>query len=382
VPIIRVRRTPAPSDVGWPETTLATLRAGMTYLRPPTIPPGMALGNVVAVHCADVATSARFRLEVRDDEVQFRARMIADIRDGLTARPRRLPPKYFYDEVGCRLFERITELPEYYLTRAERSILETIAGPLLARLRPRDLVELGPGSCEKARLLLDALPPGDSLRYVAVDVGREGLTQAATRLADEYPSIEVHALVADFEHHLVHVPPPSGRRLVLFLGSTIGNLDPLARHDFLGELRGLLGPDGRLLLGVDLVKDRRTLEAAYDDPAGVTAAFNRNVLRHVNHLVDGDFVPEHYRHHAFYNVEASRIEMHLVAQHWQHVELRGLPLALDLAEGDDIWTENSYKFTREGTEAELAGAGLGLEQWCTDAEQRFGLVLCRPLSGG
>jgi L-histidine N-alpha-methyltransferase len=342
----------------------------------------MAPGNVVAVHCAVVTTSARFRLDVRDDEAQFRARMIADIHEGLTAHPRRLPPKYFYDEVGGRLFERITELPEYYLTRAERSILESIATPLLARLRPRDLVELGPGSCEKARLLLDALPPGNGLRYVAVDVGRDGLTQAATRLADEYPSIAVHALVADFERHLGHVPPPSGRRLVLFLGSTIGNLDPPARQEFLAELRGLLGPDGRLLLGIDLVKDRPTLEAAYDDPAGVTAEFNRNVLRHVNRLVDGDFVPEHFRHHAFYSAEASRIEMHLVAARRQRVQLRALPLALDFDEGDDIWTENSYKFTREGTEAELAGAGLGLEQWYTDAERRFGLALCRPLSGG
>jgi L-histidine Nalpha-methyltransferase len=339
-------------------------------------------GLITARGRADVATSARFRLEVRNDEAEFRARMIRDIRDGLTARPRNLPPKYFYDEAGGRLFERITELPEYYLTRAERSILQAIAAPLLARLRPRDLVELGPGSCEKARLLLDALPSGNGLRYVAVDVGRDGLTQAATKLADEYPSIEVHALVADFERHLAYVPPPSGRRLVLFLGSTIGNLDPPARHDFLAELRGLLGPDGRLLLGVDLVKERPTLEAAYDDAAGVTAEFNRNVLRHVNRLVDGDFVPEHFRHHAFYRAEASRIEMHLVAERRQRVQLRALPLALDFDEGDDIWTENSYKFTREGTEAELAGAGLGLEQWYTDAEHRFGLVLCRPLTGG
>ena len=329
-----------------------------------------------------MATSARLRLDVRDDEAQFRARMIADIRDGLTARPRRLPPKYFYDEAGGLLFERITELPEYYLTRAEGSILHTIAGPLMEGLRPRDLVELGPGSCEKVRVLLNALPSTAGIRYVAVDVGRDGLTQAATKLADEYPSIEVHALVADFERHLAHVPPPSGRRLLLFFGSTIGNFDPRARHDFLAELRGLLGPDGRLLLGVDLVKDRRTLEAAYDDAAGVTAEFNRNVLRHLNRLVDGNFEPENYRHHAFYDADAGRIEMHLIARSRQRVELRALPLTLDFDEGDGIWTENSYKFTREGTEAALADAGLELEEWYTDAERRFGLVLCRPTPGG
>jgi L-histidine N-alpha-methyltransferase len=329
-----------------------------------------------------MATSARFRLDVHDDESQFRARMIADIRDGLTARPRRLPPKYFYDEAGSRLFERITELPEYYLTRAEGSILRAIAGPLMDRLRPRDLVELGPGSCEKVRVLLDALRPSDGIRYVAVDVGRDGLTQAATKLADEYPSIEVHAVVADFERHLAQLPPPAGRRLLLFFGSTIGNFDPPARRTFLSEVRGLLGPDGRLLLGVDLVKDRRTLEFAYDDAAGVTAEFNRNVLRHVNRLVDGNFETENYRHHAFYNAEASRIEMHLVAATRQHVELERLPLTLDFDEGDGIWTENSYKFTRAGTEAALADAGLELEEWYTDAERRFGLVLCRPTLGG
>jgi L-histidine Nalpha-methyltransferase len=329
-----------------------------------------------------MVTSARFRLDVHDDESQFRARMIADIREGLTARPRRLPPKYFYDEAGSRLFDRITELPEYYLTRAERAILQGIAAPLVARVAPRDFVELGPGSCEKVRVLLDALPRPNGVRYVAVDVGRDALTGAAAQLSDEYPSILVHAVVADFERHLAHLPPPSGRRLVLFFGSTIGNLEPPTRRDFLGELRRLLGPDGRLLLGVDLVKDRQTLEAAYDDAAGVTAEFNRNVLRHVNRLVGGNFEPERYRHRAFYDAEAARIEMHLVATSAQRVTLERLPLTLDLDAGDDIWTENSYKFTREGTEAMLAEAGLGLEEWFTDAERRFGLVLCRPILGG
>jgi L-histidine Nalpha-methyltransferase len=329
-----------------------------------------------------MATSARVLLDVHSDESQFLARMIDDVRRGLTANPRWLPPKYFYDEAGGRLFERITELPEYYLTRAEESILREIAGPLIGRLGPRDFVELGPGSCRKVRLLLDALPPAVSARYVAVDVGREGLTQAAGALAEEYPSIRVHAVVGDFERHLSFLPPPSGRRLALFLGSTIGNFDPPARRTLLGELRRLLGVDGRLLLGLDLVKERWKLEAAYDDAAGVTAEFNRNVLRHLNHLVGGDFDPERFRHRAFYDAEASRIEMHLVADSPQRVRLERLDLTLDFAEGEDIWTENSYKFTREGTDAMLAEAGLELEEWYTDAERRFALALCRPAGRG
>jgi L-histidine N-alpha-methyltransferase len=319
----------------------------------------------------------RFQLDVHTDESQFLARMADDVRRGLTARPRWLPPKYFYDEVGGQLFDRITELPEYYLTRAEASILREIAGPLIGRLRPQDLVELGPGSCQKARFLLDALPRSVDGRYVAVDVGRDGLAQAVGKLADDYPAVQMHAVVGDFERHLHYVPPPRGRRLVLFLGSTIGNFDPSARRGFFVELGRLLGPDGRLLLGVDLVKDRQTLEAAYDDAAGVTREFNRNVLRHLNHALDGNFVPEAYRHHAVYDVAAARIEMHLIATAPQRVRFERLDLTLELEEGADIWTESSYKFTRESTESMLAEAGLSLEEWHTDADRRFGLVLAR-----
>jgi len=323
-------------------------------------------------------TPPRWSLDVWIDDAELSARMVDDVRRGLTAHPRWLPPKYFYDEAGSRLFERITELPEYYLTRAEDSILGEVARGLMGRLAPRDLVELGPGSCHKARRLLDALAPGTGARYVALDVGRGALTLATTALADAYPFLDVHAVVGDFEHHLVHVPPSRGRRFLLFLGSTIGNFDPVPRRALLAEMRGLLGADGRLLLGVDLVKDRQTLEAAYDDAAGVTAAFNRNVLRHVNTVVDGNFDPEAFRHRAFYNAEAGRIEMHLVAAARQRVELKKLALTLELAEGDGVWTENSYKFTREGTERMLEEAGLELEEWHTDGERRFGLVLCRP----
>lgn len=319
-----------------------------------------------------------YQLDVHTDEAQFLARMADDVRRGLTARPRWLPPKYFYDEAGGQLFERITELPEYYLTRAEESILREIAPALISRLRPQDFVELGPGSCHKVRFMLDALPSRDGTRYVAVDVGRDGLVQAVARLADDYPALRVHAVVGDFERHLAKVPPPSGRRLVLFLGSTIGNFPRPPRRALLTELGQLLGADGHLLLGVDLVKDRRVLEAAYDDAAGVTREFNRNVLRHLNHALDGDFVPEAFRHHAVYDVEAARIEMHLIATAPQRVRLERLDLTVTFDAGEGIWTESSYKFTRESTEAMLAEAGLALEEWHTDRAGEFGLALARP----
>jgi L-histidine N-alpha-methyltransferase len=318
-------------------------------------------------------------LDVHADEARFLARMADDIRRGLTARPRELSPKYFYDEAGSVLFERITELPEYYLTRAEDLILRDVAEDLVGRLAPRDIVELGPGSCRKVRRLLDALEDGRDVRYVAMDVGRESLAQAVGALADEYPQMHLHAVVADFERHLRCLPPPTGRRLVLFLGSTIGNFDPRARRALLTQVRRLLGSDGRFLLGVDLVKDRRVLEAAYADAAGVTCEFNRNILRVVNRAVDGDFVPAMWRHHSFYNEEASRIEMHLLAAAPQRVHLRALELVLDFEAGDGIWTESSYKFTRESIVVMLSEAGLALDDWQTDREGRFGLAIARPM---
>ncbi len=317
-------------------------------------------------------------LDVHADEARFLARMADDIRRGLTARRRQLPPKYFYDEAGSALFERITELPEYYLTRAEDAILRDIAEDIVCRLAPRDIVELGPGSCRKVRWLLDALEDGRGVRYVAMDVGRESLAQAVGALADEYPQMHLHAVVADFERHLGCLPPPTGRRLVLFLGSTIGNFDPPARRALLAQVRRLLDSDGRFLLGVDLVKDRRVLEAAYDDAAGVTREFNRNILRVVNRAVDGDFVPDAWRHHSFYSTEASRIEMHLLAAAPQRVHLRALELVLDFDVGDGIWTESSYKFTRESVAVMLSESGLALEEWHTDRGGRFGLVVARP----
>ena len=305
-------------------------------------------------------------------------RLAHDVRRGLTARPRWLPPKYFYDEAGAALFDRITTLPEYYLTRAEEEILAAAAPTIARGVDPDELVELGPGSCHKVRRLLDVVDHGGALRYVAFDVGGPALARALAGLARDYRALEVRTIAGDFEHDLGRVPPPKGRRLVLFLGSTIGNFDPPARQRLLGELRGMLGADGRLLLGVDLVKDRAVLEAAYDDAAGVTAAFNRNILTVVNRALDGDFRPEAFRHHAFYNDAASRIEMHLVADTPQRVRLRGLDLVLDFEAGESIWTESSYKYTRPGVAAMLEDVGLVTEGWFSDDARRFGLVLARP----
>jgi L-histidine N-alpha-methyltransferase len=321
----------------------------------------------------------RYRVDVHLDAQGWLGQLAEDVRRGLTMRPKSLPPKYFYDTVGAALFDRITRLPEYYLTRVEEGLLAAHGPDLMRGLAPRDLVELGSGSSAKTRALLDARNgAGGTTRYVPVDVDPEGLEDAAARLVKDYPFLHVHAVVGDFERHLGAVPAPVGRRLVLFLGSTIGNLDPLARHALLAQVRRLLGPDDRFLLGVDLVKDVRVLEAAYDDAAGVTREFNRNILRVVNRGVDGDFDPEAFRHVAFYDAAAARIEMHLTPAAPQTIRLRRLGLTVEIAPGERIWTESSYKFTRESARAALETAGLSVEQWLTDPERRFALVLAAP----
>jgi L-histidine N-alpha-methyltransferase len=319
----------------------------------------------------------RYRVEVHADAHTRLKAMAEDVLRGLTERPRSLPPKYFYDAAGSRLFDEITRLPEYYLTRTEDALLDTLAPTLMRALEPRDVVELGSGFSLKTRRLLDARG-GGPLRYTPVDVDETTVAVSAERLLAKDPSLEVHAVVGDFERHLVHVPPPSGRRLVLFLGSTIGNLDAPARHALLGQIRSLLRRGDRLLLGVDLVKDRAVLEAAYNDAAGVTAEFNRNILRVVNRSLGADFRPEAFRHHAWYNAADSRIEMHLVTDTPQTVRVRSLGLTVRLESSESIWTESSYKFTRASARAMLAAAGLRLDGWHTDAAERFALALAAP----
>ena len=319
----------------------------------------------------------RCHVDVHTDSEARQERLEEDVRRGLTARHKSLPPKYFYDPAGSALFERITDLPEYYLTRTENMLLEEIAPRLIGKFLPDDIVEIGSGSSEKTRRLLDVLDArGRSVRYVPFDVDRVTLESTAAELMREYPRLSVHGVVGDFERDLAHVPPSLGRRLVLFLGSTLGNLDPMARQAMLADVRGLLdGPEDRLLLGVDLVKDVKVLEAAYNDAAGVTEQFNRNILRVVNRGTDGDFDPEAFRHLAFYNTAAERIEMHLVAASRQKVHLARLGIGLALPAGDSIWTESSYKFTHPGVEAMLAEAGLLLGEWWTDPARYFALVL-------
>lgn len=322
----------------------------------------------------------RYRAYAYTDEAEKRRVLEADVRRGLTSTPKSLPPKYFYDAAGSKLFEDITELPEYYLTRTETALLEELAPGLMRELAPEDIVELGAGSAAKTRRLLDARNGlRQPIRYVPIDVDELTIESAATRLLADYPFLHVRALVADFERHLLQVPAPIGRRLVLFLGSTIGNLDPPARQRLLTEVRALLpGKEDRFLVGLDLIKDVKVLEAAYDDASGVTREFNRNILAVVNREVDADFQPTAFNHVAFYNEAASRIEMHLVPDSTQHVRLLRLGLTIRLSPDESIWTESCYKFSRGSTQSMLAEAGLRLDGWHVDPDNYFALALAAP----
>jgi L-histidine Nalpha-methyltransferase len=303
--------------------------------------------------------------------------LAADVRAGLTAAPKELPPKWFYDDRGSKLFDEITRLPEYYPTRAERTILDMRAAEIAAATRADTLVELGSGTSEKTRLLLSALGDAGSLRrFVPFDVSEQTLRDAAGAIAVEY-GISVHAVVGDFERHLVTLPA-GGRRLVAFLGGTIGNLTPAMRAVFLAELAASLGADDALLLGTDLVKDVDRLEAAYDDAAGVTAEFNRNVLHVVNRELDADFDPDAFVHVARFDPHEEWIEMHLQAPHALSARLEALELEVHFAAGEQMRTEISAKFRRERVAAELEAAGLELAEWWTDPDGDFALSLSRP----
>ena len=304
--------------------------------------------------------------------------MRADARVGLTASPKVLPPKWFYDEEGCRLFDEITRLPEYYPTRTERAILARHARDIAERTSADTLVELGSGTSEKTRLLLDALSAQGSLRrFVPFDVSEPTLRDAAGAIEGEYPGVDVHAVVGDFERHLDRLPA-GGTRLVAFLGSTIGNLDPAGRARFYRRLAAGLAPDDALLLGTDLVKDTTRLVAAYDDDAGVTAAFNRNVLSVLNRELAADFVPERFAHVARWNPEQEWIEMRLRSQGAQTVRVHELDLQVEFADCEEMRTEISAKFRRERVEAELERAGLALVTWWTDPGGDFALSLSIP----
>lgn len=300
------------------------------------------------------------------------AALRADVLRGLTRTPKTLPPKWFYDAHGSELFDQITELPEYYPTRAEREILVARAAEIAAASGARTLVELGSGSSEKTRYVIDALT--DLHTYVPVDVSESALTQAGHALIAERPGLNVHALIADFTAELT-LPETPGPRLLAFLGGTIGNLLPAERAEFFASVRALLSPGDALLLGTDLVKDENVLVRAYDDAAGVTAAFNKNVLTVVDRELGADFDPGTFDHVALWDAENEWIEMRLRSRTAQTVKIPALDLAIDFADGEELHTEISAKFRKEGVRAELAAAGLELAHWWTDGEGRFALSL-------
>jgi L-histidine Nalpha-methyltransferase len=298
-----------------------------------------------------------------------------DVLDGLTRPFKEIPPKHFYDARGSELFEHICELPEYYPTRTERAILERYAGAIAERTGAGELVELGAGYATKTRLLIDAM---DLERFVPVDVSETTVRDCARQLIDEYPGLSVHGLVGDFERHLGHLPEPCGTRLVAFLGGTIGNFPPGSRRRFLRTIARTLGDDGWLLLGTDLVKDPRVLEAAYDDEAGVTAEFNLNVLRVMNRELGADFDVNGFDHVAFWDAEREWIEMRLRSRRRQTVRFPDLDLTVHFAQREELRTEISAKFTPTRVRGDLAAAGLELVDWFTDEDELFALSLARP----
>lgn len=320
----------------------------------------------------------RCTIEVHLTAADLDQALRADVARGLTSIPKHLPPKWFYDDRGSQLFDEITRLPEYYPTRCETEILEREASAIAARTGARTLLELGSGTSTKTTLLLDALAAHGTLeRIVPFDVCEPVLREAAPALAARY-GVDVHAVVGDFERHLDRLPT-DGATLVAFLGGTIGNLRPAARAEFLRTLAARMQPGDRLLLGTDLVKDPARLVAAYDDAAGVTAEFNRNVLHVLNRELDADFRPEELDHVALWNEAEAWIEMHLEARTAHRVRLAALGLEVGLAAGERIHTEISAKLTPARVEGELRTAGLVPTEAWTDRGGDFLVTLSRPL---
>lgn len=304
-----------------------------------------------------------------------------DVKVGLTATPKWLPSKYFYDEAGSLLFDRICETEEYYPTRAEAGLLAAIAEEVMARVRPTHLVELGSGPARKARILLRAAGlRGVRCVYVPFDVSDSMLCQSARALLREFDWLRVHGLVGDYDFHLEKMPQ-GGRRLVAFLGGTIGNFTEEEGASFLGRIASTFGEDDRLLLGTDLLKSRAVLHRAYNDAQGLTAAFNRNILRVLNRELGANFVPERFAHLAFLHEREAQIEMHLRAREAHEVRIEHLGLRIPFEKGETIRTEISRKFTRESVERLLAMAGLELEAWFVSPEPSFALSVSRRARG-
>ncbi|PXX68592.1 L-histidine N-alpha-methyltransferase [Nocardia tenerifensis] len=318
-------------------------------------------------------TAPTLEIHLSDDDLTSALR--ADARHGLTADPKWLPPKWFYDARGSELFERITELPEYYPTRTERALLERVVGEIARVAQAEVLVELGAGSAVKTRLLLSALTAEGPLKtYVPQDVSSSALRAAADEIAAEFPGLAVHGVVSDFTDTL-HNLPGGGRRMIAFLGGTIGNLVPAERAEFLGSIYQVLEPGEQLLLGAGLVIDPAVLVPAYDDAAGVTAEFNRNVLHVLNSRLDADFAPDKFEHIALWDAEHEWIEMRLAATEDMTVHVRNLDLTVRFAAGEQMRTEISAKFRVDGLSTELDAAGFRTERVWTDPDDRFALVL-------
>lgn len=318
---------------------------------------------------------AQLKVDVHLTPADIEATLASDALIGLTATPKVLPPKWFYDDAGSELFDQITRLDEYYPTRCETEILLEHAGEI-ARISAADtLIELGSGTSTKTQILLRAFHATRQLcRVVPFDVSEATLRAASHSIVEEFPGVSVHAVVGDFERHLRYLPT-GGRRMVAFLGSTIGNLDPGARATLLTELRGSLVPGDTLLLGSDLVKDAERLVSAYDDAAGVTAAFNRNMLMVLNRELGANFDISTFVHVARWNIEEERIEMWLRSMVAQQVHLTKIGLDVQFSESEELRTEISTKFLRKGVTAELEAAGFGVKRWWTDAAGDFGLSL-------
>jgi L-histidine N-alpha-methyltransferase len=328
-----------------------------------------------------VVAPGALTVDVRLTPADLAATLRRDVREGLAHRPRSVPPTWFYDDRGCELYTQITRLAEYYPFRTERDLLHRAAGEIAVAAGASTLVELGSGNSEKTRVLLGAMQAatGGLDGYVAFDVAEATLRSAAEAVASEH-GVDVHAVVGDFRSHLDALPPARGPRLIAFLGSTIGNFAPAEREEFLAEVGELLEPDDRFLLATDLVKPARRLVAAYDDAAGVTAAFNLNLLRVLNRELGADFDPERFTHVAVWDAANSWIEMRLRADAAMTVRIPEVDLVIDLEAGEQIRTEISAKFTPEQVAAELAEAGMKPAGLWTDPAGDYLLTLARPAS--
>lgn len=308
----------------------------------------------------------------------LRSALESDAREGLTATPKWLPPKYFYDDRGSELFGEITRLPEYYPTRAEHALLKAHAAEIAATAGNPVLIELGSGSSEKTRMLLDAMTERELHSYIPIDVSAGALREAMVGLRRDYPGVDIVGAVADFDRHL-HLLPAPGARTIALLGGTIGNYPPEQRSSFLAGLTNAMRPGETFLLGIDLVKPPERLVAAYDDSAGITAEFNRNVLRVLNRELGGDFDPADFEHVAVWDETNEWIEMRLRAKRALAARLAAIDLVIEFDEGEEMRTEISAKFRREQIVPELAKIGLQTEGWWTDGD--FALVLTRLEDG-